>query len=181
MKYGRHLSLSTIKDVKPTDKSCVHGAPSPFFLKEHGFTVNYPPVDFINAFIPKMNWKKNFRDKTPYSLSVKTMCLWSNDKAVLMGMVGCKFYTSFQKNIVDNFEKHLYLYYFNGLNPLPRVQMKLISLDQDSVQGITFIHCVFGPATSLRQKQCNFVLRRRILCSNRYQEEHTLTLRSTHL
>ena len=53
------LYLYTIIDGKPTDDICVHGAPNTSFLKEHGLTVDSPPVDFINAFIPKMNRKKN--------------------------------------------------------------------------------------------------------------------------
>ena len=59
------LSLSTIKYGKPTDESRVHGAPNPSFLKEHGLTVDSPPVDFVHAFMPKMNQKKNFCDETP--------------------------------------------------------------------------------------------------------------------
>ena len=57
------LSLSTITDGKPTNKSRVHGAPNHYSLKEHGLTLNSPPVDFINVFLPKMNRKKNFCEK----------------------------------------------------------------------------------------------------------------------
>ena len=88
-----------------------------------------------------------------YSFSVETMFVWSNEKAGLMGMGGYKFYPSFQNISVDEFENHLYLYYFNGLNPSPRVQMKFRSPNQDPVQGSTFIHLVFGPTASLGQNQ----------------------------
>ena len=59
------LSLSTITDGEPTDESRVHGAPNPSLLKEHGLVVDYPPVDFINALMPKMNRKNNFCDYVP--------------------------------------------------------------------------------------------------------------------
>ena len=80
------LSIYTIKYRNPTNKSRVHGAPNNYFLKENGLTFDYPAVDFVNAFMPEMNRNKKFCDKTPYSFSVETMCLWSNDKAGLMGM-----------------------------------------------------------------------------------------------
>ena len=166
------LSLSIIIDGKLTNKSRVHGAPNTSFLKEHGFTVNYPPVGFINAFMPKMNQKKNFREKTPYSLSVKNMCIWSNEKSGLMGMGGCKFYPTLQHFSVDEFENHLYMYYFNGLNPSPRVQMKLRYPNQYPVHGSTFIHRVFGPAASLCHNQWKycFVIVYRIVMKNKSSE-----------
>ena len=98
------LSLYTIKYGKPNDKIRVHDASNTYFLKEHGFMVDYPPVYFVNAFMPKMNLGKKFCEKMPYSFSVETMCLWSNEKAGLMGMGGCKIYLSFQKLSVNEFE-----------------------------------------------------------------------------
>ena len=147
------LSLSSIPYVEMTDESCVYGAPNPFLLEEHGLTVNYPPFGFIDEFMPEMNRKKNFREKTMYSFSVETMFVWSNEKAGLMGMGGCKFYPIFQNVYVNEFEKHIYLYYFNGSNSSPRVQMKFISTDQNPFQGSTFIYRVFGTAASLCHKQ----------------------------
>ena len=91
------LSLSTITDEIMNVESRVHGAPNPSLLEDHGLTIDYPPVDFINAFTRRINCKKNFRDKTPYILSVETMCLWSNEKEGLMGMGGSKFTRSFKK------------------------------------------------------------------------------------
>ena len=82
------LFLSTITDGKLTDESRVQGAPNTYLFKEYDLTVDSPPVDFVNAFMPKINQKKEFRDKTPYSLAVDTMCLQSNEKAWLMSMVG---------------------------------------------------------------------------------------------
>ena len=39
---------------------------------------------------------------------------------------------------MDEFESHLYLYYFNGINPSPMINMKVKSSSDDTVQGKKF-------------------------------------------
>ena len=43
---------------------------------------------------------------------------------------------------MDEFERNLYLSYFNGLNPPPRIQMKFKSISADPVQGKTLLNIV---------------------------------------
>ena len=45
---------------------------------------------------------------------------------------------------MDEFKRHLYLNYFNGLNPSPRIPMKFKSSSVDPVQGNNFPHKIFG-------------------------------------
>ena len=54
---------------------------------------------------------------------------------------------------MDLFEHHLYLYYFNGINPYPRIQMKFKSSSADPVQGNDFPHKSFGHNSVRQHKQ----------------------------
>ena len=63
----------------------------------------------------------------------------SNEKAIDMGMCdSC--YPSFVLFTMDEFERHYYLYYYNGLNPSLRIYMKFKSISSDPVQGKYFLH-----------------------------------------
>ena len=44
---------------------------------------------------------------------------------------------------MDEFERHLYLYYFNGLNPSPRIKKKFKSIIVYPVKGNNFLHNLF--------------------------------------
>ena len=44
---------------------------------------------------------------------------------------------------MDNFEHHLYLYYFNSLNSSPKIQMKFKYISADTVQVNNFLHTRF--------------------------------------
>ena len=44
---------------------------------------------------------------------------------------------------MDDFERHLYLYYFDGINPYPRIQMQFKSRSTDTVQGNDFLQKTF--------------------------------------
>ena len=41
---------------------------------------------------------------------------------------------------MDEFERNLYLYYFNGLNPSPRINIKFKSSSADNGQENDFLH-----------------------------------------
>ena len=68
-----------------------------------------------------------------------------------MGMGTSKMYPRFKPFNIDEFEKHLYLYYYNGLNPSPQVQMKFRSADV--VQGSKFISDIFGSSAERRHRE----------------------------
>ena len=68
-----------------------------------------------------------------------------------MGMGTSKMYPRFKPFNIDEFEKHLYLYYYNGLNLSPQVQMKFRSADV--VQGSKFISDIFGSSAERRHRE----------------------------
>ena len=55
-----------------------------------------------------------------------------------MGM-GDTCYPYFVIFMMDEFERHLYIYYFNYLNPSQRIHMKFKSSSYDPVQGNNFL------------------------------------------
>ena len=68
---------------------------------------------------------------------------WSNENAIGMGM-GDNCYTIFVPFTMDAFERHAYMYYFNGLNPYLRIEMNFKSISDDIVQGNDLLQIVFG-------------------------------------
>ena len=41
---------------------------------------------------------------------------------------------------MDGFERHLYLYYFYGINPSPKIEIKFKYSSANPVQGNNFLH-----------------------------------------
>ena len=72
-------------------------------------------------------------------------------KAIDLGM-GDTCYSNFVLFVMGEFERHLYLYYFNGLNPSPRIHINFKSISADPVQGNYFLHKVFG-CNAVRQNK----------------------------
>ena len=62
-------------------------------------------------------------------------------------------YPNFVPFTMDKSERNLYLYYFNGLNPSPRIYMKFNPISADPAQGNIFLHKVFGLNTVRRHKE----------------------------
>ena len=54
--------------------------------------------------------------------------------------MGDIFYPNSEPVTVGAFERHLYLYHFNGLNPYPRIETKFDSRGYDPVQGKNFLY-----------------------------------------
>lgn len=148
-----YFSVVLDADGKPTEEERVDGRPDPRFLKEHGLTRDSHPVEFVDAFLPVYDKKRGVNRRTKYTTSVEVLCKWSNAKAILMGMGTDACYPKFKPFDVKEFEKHLYFYYFNGLNPSPRVQMKFKTNDDDPVQGNNFINRVFGSGAGRRHRE----------------------------
>ena len=53
-------------------------------------------------------------------------------------------YPNFVPFMMDEFEIHLYIHYFNCLNPSLRIQMKFKYSIIDTVKGNNFMHNCFG-------------------------------------
>ena len=68
---------------------------------------------------------------------------WYNEKAIYIGTADTC-YPNFVLSTMDEFEQHLYLYYFNGLNPSPRIHMKLKYSSADPVKVKYFLNKTFA-------------------------------------
>ena len=53
-------------------------------------------------------------------------------------------YPNFVPFTMDEFERHLYMYYINGLNPYPGIGTKFKCRSADPVQGKEFLNNDFG-------------------------------------
>ena len=62
-------------------------------------------------------------------------------------------YPNFMPFTMDEFERHLYMYYINGLNPYPGIGTKFKSRSADTVQGNYFLNNDFGINAVRRHKE----------------------------
>ena len=74
------------------------------------------PVKFEDTIFNVYKKNKGGHQKTPSILYTEELLKWSNEKAIDMRM-GDTCYPNFVPFTMDEFERNLYLYYFNGLNP----------------------------------------------------------------
>ena len=109
------------------------------------------PVEFLDALFPVYKQKRGVRQKKPYLLSTEDFLKWSNERAIYMG-IGDTYYPNFVPFTMYEFEHHLYLYYFNGFNPSPRIHIKFNSSSDDPVRGNEFLHKSSGHNTVRRPK-----------------------------
>ena len=65
-------------------------------------------------------------------------------------------YPNFVPFTIDEFDRHLYLYCYNGLTPSPMIQMKFKSRSVFPVQGNDYLHNKFGHNAVRRHKGFNF-------------------------
>ena len=87
---------------------------SEFILENYLKPISYP-VKFVDALFTIYKQKMFGRQKAPYLLSTEDLMKRSNEKALDLGM-GDTCYPNFVPFTMDEFERHLYIYYFNGLN-----------------------------------------------------------------
>ena len=69
-------------------------------------------------------------------------------------------YPTFKAFTTREFEQYMYLPFFNGLNPSPRVEDKLQTEEVDPIQSNSFLRRVLGPNAALRYRhwKCCFSL-----------------------
>ena len=125
-------------DVKATEQPRVDGSPNPEFIRENNLKAVSYPVGILDSLFPVYKQKNGGHQKTPSLLSTEELLKCYNEKAIGMGM-GDTCYPNFLPFTMDEFERHLYIYYFNGLNPSPRIHMKFISRSAYPVQGDNFL------------------------------------------
>jgi hypothetical protein len=117
------------------------------------------PIDWMDAFFP-IYPKAVKSSHTPHHLTISKPCRWSNEKAALLEMGTPSLYHTCVPFSTGEFEQYMYLRYFNGLNPSPRVEDKLQTEANDPVQSNPFLCRVLGPNASLRYRhwKCCFSL-----------------------
>ena len=96
--------------------------------------------------------KKGGHQKTPSLIFTEDLMKGYNGKAIDMRM-GDTRYPNFVPFTMDEFERHLYLYYLNSINPLPRIHMNFNSSSVDPVQVNYFLHNTFGNNDVRRHKE----------------------------
>ena len=64
-------------------------------------------------------------------------------------------YPNFVQFTMDEFERHLYIYYFNCLKQSPRIKMNLESSSAYTVHGNDFLHKKFGHNAVRQKKEFN--------------------------
>ena len=69
-----------------------------------------------------------------------------------LGM-GYTCYPNYVPSAMDEFERNLYLFYWNGLNPSPRIEIKHNPRIDDYVQGNDLLHNDFERNAASQQKE----------------------------
>lgn len=123
------------------------GGPRLEFIERNQLTLDSTPADWFNAFLPTdaSNDKK---------FSTKLWCRYTNQK-VAMANAGTRYcYPSFKDNpfTPSEIERHIGLYFLNGLSPSPSVDMKFKNQTDDPVNGNDMVHRIFGPNAEQRHK-----------------------------
>ena len=62
-------------------------------------------------------------------------------------------YPNFVPLSMDNFEQNFYMYYWNGMNSYPRIDMKFETRSSDPIQGNNFLHNSVGRNSVRRHKE----------------------------
>ena len=122
-------------------------------MKDSRLDKNSHPVDCVDAFFPSYDKARGSKSKTPYKLSSDKLCKWSNEKAMLLQMGTQTMYPHFTPFTTEEFEKYLYLFFWNGLAPSPQILVKLESEEKNPIHSSHFLRRELGPNASRRLKE----------------------------
>ena len=131
------------------------GSIKPYFIRENNLKAISHLVEFVDAIFPVYRGKSCGSQKTPSLISTEDLMKWSNEKSIAMGM-GDTYYPNCVLFTMDGFERHLYLYYFNGLTPSLEIQMNFKPRSFDPMQGNNLLHKKIGCNAVRRHKGFNF-------------------------
>ena len=129
-------------DDKATDQPRVNVSQNPAFVRENNLKPIFHPFKYVDDIFPVYKQKKGGHQNTPYLLSTEDLLKWLNEKSIDLGM-GDTCYPHFVPFTMDDFERNLYLYYFNGIKQFPSIEMKFKSRSADNVQSNEFLHNFF--------------------------------------
>lgn len=122
------------------------GGPRMDFIKKNKLTMDSTPADWFAAFLPM--------DAPNDKVSISQWCRFTNQKAA-MSNAGSKYcYPTYKDNPFTpaEIERHIGLYFLNGLSPCPSVSMKFNDQSIDPVQGNDLVNRCFGKDSKRRHK-----------------------------
>ena len=93
----------------------------------------FHPIEFADAIFTVYKKNEGGRQTKPSLLSTEELPKLSNEKSIDLGMGDTNF-PNFVLFTIDEFERNLYLFYLNGMNTYPRIEMKFNTSSADPVQ-----------------------------------------------
>ena len=106
--------------------------PNRVFIIEKFLKFISHPVKIVDGIFLVYKQKKGEHQNTPSLISTEYLLKWSNKKELYLG-IGDTCYPNFVPFAMDEFKRHIYLYYLNGVNPYPMVDMRFKSRISDPV------------------------------------------------
>jgi hypothetical protein len=128
------------------------GRPNPAFVKKHRLSTNSHVLRMSSCHTKQTNTTTR-KFEHP---SFQTWTRYTNAKAMMsQAGQGRAIYEDFKPFLMHEICQHLGLYIFNGLNPLPRVELKFQLSVQDELHGSYFVHNFFGA----RAERCHWMFK----------------------
>ena len=92
-------------------------------------------------------------------LSIDLITRWTNTKATMMG-AGDSIYPEWRPFTREKIRRHLGLYIFNGIAPVPQINLRFNSQAKDPIHGNDIIREAFetNASNSHREFKCFFAL-----------------------
>ena len=124
-------------------------------MHNHKLTISIHPSDWLDDMLPTYT-NLHKKTTTPHEISIVKLCTWSNEKAKLMLTDNAVKYPTFTESTPQEFEQYLYLLFWNGMNPSPKIEWNLQSKELDTIKSSAFLRRLLGPATSLRLRHLRY-------------------------
>ncbi len=124
------------------------------FVKAHGLDRNTTPQEWFRAFLPDIPfcYAGGERSKVKRPPPIADWCSFTNLKATLCnaGQRGYA-YPDWAPFTVEEIERHVGIYFLNGLSPSPQLEMKFSNQYEDPVNGSDLCNRIFGGSKGLRR------------------------------
>jgi Transposase IS4 len=148
---SRKVKLGKDRKVQYKEMVSSEGAPKHNFIKNNNLTLDSTPQEWFRAFLPNSR-KKTANESDAKKFHTDLWCTYTNIKATMANAGTESFYPDYKPFTPREIEKHLALYFFNGLLPSPQVEMKLKSQSQDCLQGNDFVWRAMGKNAKSRHR-----------------------------
>ena len=151
-KFTRQQKLRYSTGVK-TEKALLfeetlaeEGGPKMSWIRSNNLSMDSTPADWFHAFLPS---RRSAAEEKKFHSNM--WCKFTNQKANIAN-AGVDCYPDFKPFTPREIEKHLAVYFVNGLNPSPQVEMKFRQQAHDPIQGNDFIWKQMGPGAKARHR-----------------------------